>query len=147
MQSPTPPFKLTLTKQPSQLLAITEVSGSNNPGDCDGNPGPGSGNPDTLCGDAAWLDAVWEGSTGPTAAVDSENGRLQNRMGKTQQQGERSLCGRSLRRLTGESAHLGTVLGSVGNPPGWTQLPNGKEWDASISKPAYDSQVWSSKQE
>jgi prepilin-type N-terminal cleavage/methylation domain-containing protein/prepilin-type processing-associated H-X9-DG protein len=143
MQSPTPPFKLTAAKRASQLLCVTEVSGSNNPGDCDGNPGPGSGNPDTLCGDAAWLDAVWEGSTGPTDPVDSENGRLQtawakhnNRVNVLYVDGH---CAASLAsQLT-----WGEFWGVYGNPPAWPALPGGKEWDVSISKPAYDSQVWS----
>ena len=82
MTTPTPPFKATLAKQPANLVCVTEVSGSNNPGDCDGNPGPGSGNADTLCGDAAWLDDVWESTTGPNQPVDSENARLQTAWGK-----------------------------------------------------------------
>ena len=82
MQTPTPRFKASSASRPSQPLCVTEVSGSNNPGDCNGNPGPGSGNADTFCGDAAWLDAVWESNTGPNQPVDSENGRLQTAWGK-----------------------------------------------------------------
>src|ERR1700678_1258582 len=76
MQNPTPPFKAILVKRPAQMLCITEVSGSNNPGDCD--PSGGATDPsDPQCGDAAWLDGVWGGSTFGNSTVNSENGRLQ----------------------------------------------------------------------
>ena len=83
MQTPTPPFKATLVRRPAQLLCLTEVSGSNNPGDCYGNPGPRQWKRrSAYCGDAAWLDAIWEGSTGPLQPVDSGKcGRLQTAWG------------------------------------------------------------------
>lgn len=145
MQTPTPPFKLTLAKRPANLICVTEVSGSNNPGDCNGNPGPGSGNADSNCGDAAWLDCVWEGNTGPNQPVDSENGRLQtawakhnNRINVLYVDGH---CAPSLAsQLT-----WGQFWGVYGTPPLWPSLP--VAWSASISKPAYDNQVWSNNQE
>jgi prepilin-type N-terminal cleavage/methylation domain-containing protein/prepilin-type processing-associated H-X9-DG protein len=143
MFNPTPPFKITLVKQPSQLLCVTEVSGSNNPGDCDGNPGPGSGNADTLCGDAAWLDGVWEGSTGPNAAVDSENGRLQTAWAKHNNRvNVLYVDGHSAASLASRLT-WGEFWGIYGNPPTWQALPDGQTWNGSISKPSYDSQVWS----
>jgi len=141
MQSPTPPFKLTLTKQPANLVCMTEVSGSNNPGDCDGNPGPGSGNPDTLCGDAAWLDAVWEGSTGPNEPVDSENGRLQTAWGKHNKRVNVLFVDGHATISLASQLTWGQFWGVYGPPPEWPDLP--VKWQGSISKPAYDSEVWS----
>jgi prepilin-type processing-associated H-X9-DG protein len=146
MQSPTPPFKATLAPRPAQLLCITEISGSDNPGDCDGNPGPGSGNADTYCGDAAWLDGVWGSTTYGNTAVDSENGRLQtayakhdNRMNVLYVDGHNETT--LVSKLT-----WGVFFGSYGNPPQWPELP--APWNASISEtPLFDSQVWSTVQE
>ncbi len=147
MQTPTPPFKATLAKRPSQLLCITEVSGSNNPGDCDGNSGGGSGNAWVLCGDAAWLDGVWEASTGPSDAVDSENGRLQTAWAKHNKRVNVLYTdGHSASSLASQLT-WGEFWGVYGNAPVWPELPDGHMWNGSISKPAYDSQVWSSKQE
>jgi prepilin-type N-terminal cleavage/methylation domain-containing protein/prepilin-type processing-associated H-X9-DG protein len=141
MQTPTPPFKVTSVVKPVQLLCITEVSGSNNPGDCDGNPGPGSGNADQYCGDAAWLDAVWENNTGPSQAVDSENGRLQTAWAKHNNRvNVLYVDGHAAASLASQLTY-GEFWGVYGNPPAWEQIPVG--WNASISTPAYDSQVWS----
>jgi prepilin-type N-terminal cleavage/methylation domain-containing protein/prepilin-type processing-associated H-X9-DG protein len=143
MQDPTPPFKSTLAKRPSQLLCITEVSGSNNPGDCDGNSGRSSGNAWTLCGDAAWLDGVWEGSTGPTDPFDSENGRLQTAWGKHNNTvNVLYVDGHNASTLVSRLT-WGVFWGIYGNAPLWPELPDGHKWDGFISKPAYDSQVWS----
>jgi prepilin-type N-terminal cleavage/methylation domain-containing protein/prepilin-type processing-associated H-X9-DG protein len=142
MQNPTPPFKATLAPRPSSLLCVTEVSGSNNPGDCDGNPGPNSGNPDQFCGDAAWLDAVWEGSTGPNQPVDSENGRLQTAWGKHNKQVNVLYVDGHAATSLASRLTWGEFWGVYGPPPHWPAL-SGVEWNASISKPAYDSQVWS----
>jgi prepilin-type N-terminal cleavage/methylation domain-containing protein/prepilin-type processing-associated H-X9-DG protein len=145
MQTPTPPFKMTLSKQPANLISITEVSGSNNPNDSYGNSGTGSGNAWTLCGDAAWLDGVWEGSTGPNQPVDSENGRLQTAWGKHNNRvNVLFVDGHSMISLVSKLT-WGQFWGVYGNPPAWPALP--ETWSASISKPAYDSQVWSTAQE
>jgi prepilin-type N-terminal cleavage/methylation domain-containing protein/prepilin-type processing-associated H-X9-DG protein len=147
MQTPTPPFKVTLAKRPSQLLCITEVSGSNNPGDCDGNSGGGSGNGWALCGDAAWLDGVWESSTGATATVDSENGRLQTAYAKHNRRVNVLYTdGHSAASLASQLT-WGEFWGVYGNAPAWPVLPDNHRWNGSISKTAYDSQVWSTKQE
>jgi prepilin-type N-terminal cleavage/methylation domain-containing protein/prepilin-type processing-associated H-X9-DG protein len=145
MTSPTPPFKATLTKQPANLVCIADISGSNNPGDCDGNGGTGSGNAWTLCGDAAWMDAIWEESTGPGEPPDSENGRIQTAWGKHDNRvNVMFVDGHSTLTLASQLT-WGQFWGVYGNPPLWPEIPQG--WNASISKPAYDSQVWSTKQE
>jgi prepilin-type N-terminal cleavage/methylation domain-containing protein/prepilin-type processing-associated H-X9-DG protein len=145
MRNPTPPFKATLASRPSQLLCVTEVSGSNNPGDCDGNPGPGSGNADPFCGDAAWLDGVWEGSTGPNQPVDSENGRLQTAWAKHNNRVNVLFVDGHVDGSLASQLTWGEFWGVYGPPPAWPTLPVG--WNTSISKPAYDSQAWSNKPE
>jgi len=145
MQTPTPRFKASSVSRPSQLLCVTEVSGSNNPGDCDGNPGSGSGNPDSLCGDAAWLDAVWESNTGPYQPVDSENGRLQTAWGKHNKMVNVLYVDGHNESTLVSKLTWGVFWGVYGNPPAWPSIP--VRWNSSISKPAYDSQVWSNKPE
>jgi prepilin-type N-terminal cleavage/methylation domain-containing protein/prepilin-type processing-associated H-X9-DG protein len=145
MQTPTPPFKASQASQPAQLVCVTEVSGSNNPGDCNGNPGPGSGNPDTYCGDAAWLDAVWESSTGPSQSVDSENGRLQTAWGKHNNRVNVLYVDGHVTTTLASQLIWGEFWGVYGTRPDWPTLP--VAWNAPISKPAYDSQVWSNKPE
>lgn len=141
MQTPTPPFKATLAQQPANLVCITEVSGSNNPGDCNGNSGGATDPSDPYCGDAAWLDAVWEGSTGPNQPVNSENGRLQTAWGKHNNRVNVLFVDGHVVRSLASQLTWGQFWGVYGGPPGWPSLP--QEWNASISKPAYDSQVWS----
>jgi prepilin-type processing-associated H-X9-DG protein/prepilin-type N-terminal cleavage/methylation domain-containing protein len=145
MQTPTPSFKLINARRPSNLLAITEVSGSNNPGDCDGNSGGSSGNKWVLCGDAAWLDAVWESSTGPTQPADSENGRLQTAWGKHNDRVNVLFVDGHVAISLASQLTWGQFWGVYGPPPAWPQVPQG--WNDSISKPVYDSQVWSNVQE
>jgi prepilin-type N-terminal cleavage/methylation domain-containing protein/prepilin-type processing-associated H-X9-DG protein len=57
------PFKSASVSRPSEMVAVTDTSGSNNPGNT-----PAS----------AWLDSFWAGSSGPSQpASGSENCRLQ----------------------------------------------------------------------
>ncbi len=144
MQSPTPSFKVTLVTHPAQLVAITDVSGSNNPGDCDGNPGPGSGNSNPVCGDAAWLDDEWGANSGQTFPVDGFNGRLQTAWAKHNKtvnvlyaDGHAEIT--LVSRLT-----WGVFWGAYGPT---APLPPGIQWNASISRPSYDTQVWSNMEE
>jgi prepilin-type N-terminal cleavage/methylation domain-containing protein/prepilin-type processing-associated H-X9-DG protein len=145
MPDPTPPFKATLAKRPAQLLCVTEVSGANDPSDCDGNGSSTTdpANPD--CGDAAWLDDVWGSHSGPAFLPNSFNGRLQTAYAKHNNlvnvlyvdgHSESTLAS----RLT-----WGLFWGIYGPPPDWPKLvvPLDHQWNASISTPAYDSQVWS----
>jgi prepilin-type N-terminal cleavage/methylation domain-containing protein/prepilin-type processing-associated H-X9-DG protein len=145
MQTPTPPFKLTLALRPSQLLCISEVSGSDNPGDCDGNPGPGSGNAgDPDCGDAAWLDDVWGANSGEVFPVDGFNGRLQTAYAKHNGNTVNILYADGHSETTLASRLTwGVFWGVYGGPPLWPALPAGVLWNESISRTLYDSQVWS----
>lgn len=61
------PFKSSASSRPSDMVTLTDTSGSNDP-----NNTPAS----------AWLDSFWAGSSGPTQPVTSENARLQTAYAK-----------------------------------------------------------------
>jgi prepilin-type processing-associated H-X9-DG protein len=62
------PFKASFVSRPSDVVAVADTSGSNDP-----NNTPA----------AAWLDSFWAGFSGPTMpAVGSENARLQTSYGR-----------------------------------------------------------------
>jgi len=61
------PFKSAACSRPSDMVTLTDTSGSNDP-----NNTPAS----------AWLDSFWAGSSGPTQPVTSENARLQTAYAK-----------------------------------------------------------------
>jgi prepilin-type N-terminal cleavage/methylation domain-containing protein/prepilin-type processing-associated H-X9-DG protein len=61
------PFKASNSARPSEMVAVSDTSGSNDP-----NNTPA----------AAWLDSFWAGSSGPTQPVNSENVRLQTAYAK-----------------------------------------------------------------
>jgi prepilin-type processing-associated H-X9-DG protein len=125
------------------LVCVTEVSGSNNPADCDGNPGTPTNPADPASGDAAWLDGWWASTSGPTRPAGLQNGRLQtayarhnNRVNVVYVDGH---CATTLpSQLT-----WGAFWDVYGPPPAWTSLPFGQTWNGSISQVAYDPQVWS----
>jgi prepilin-type N-terminal cleavage/methylation domain-containing protein/prepilin-type processing-associated H-X9-DG protein len=141
MQSPTPPFKATLAAQPANLICVTEVSGSNNPENANGNSGGASDPSDPFSGDAAWLDAIWEGSTGPNQPVNSENGRLQTAWGKHNNRVNVLFVDGHAAVSLASQLTWGQFWGVYGNPPLWPALVN--PYNGFISQPAYDSQVWS----
>jgi prepilin-type N-terminal cleavage/methylation domain-containing protein/prepilin-type processing-associated H-X9-DG protein len=143
MQTPTPPFKLTLARQPANLLCVSEVSGSNDPHDSYGNGGAATDPSDPYCADAAWLDDVWGSSTGPSFAANSENGRLQTAWGKHNNAVNVLWVDGHAQPTLVSKLTWGEFWGVYGSPRVWPALPNGGTWYDSISKPAYDSQVWS----
>ncbi len=127
------PFKAASVQRASDVVVLTDTSGSNDP-----NNTPAS----------AWLDSFWAGSSGPTQPVTgSENARLQtayakhsNRVNVVYVDGH---SGPSLpSALTwGQFWNVFTpgvmLKTSPSTPVGQVQS------DASISKPAYDSAQWS----
>ena len=143
MTVPTPHFKYTSALRPTELLCVTEVSGSNNPADCDGNGGTPTNPADPASGDAAWLDGFWASVSGPTRPANLQNGRLQtayarhnDRVNVVYVDGH---CATTLpSRLT-----WGAFWGVYGPPPAFPALPFGQTWNGSISQVAYDPQVWS----
>lgn len=147
-------FKYTLAARPAQLLEVTEVSGSDNPANCDGNPG-GTG---SVTGDAAWLDGEWAEYSGTNGvpvnnpSQQPDNYRLQtawgkhlNRVNVTYVDGHSTLM--LVSQLT-YSQFWGIYTVSSGGTGGrgsgpqitlpWNETPNG-----SISYPQWDSVVWS----
>jgi len=147
MQVPTPPFNYTKALRPAQLLCVTEVSGSNDPADCDGNPGTPTDPADPACGDAAWLDGVWASVSGPTQPVNSPNGRLQTAWAKHNNRVNVLYVDGHTQTSLASQLTWGIFWGIYGPPPQWPVLPNGETWNGSISRARYDSQVWSNAQE
>jgi prepilin-type processing-associated H-X9-DG protein len=141
MQTPTPPFKLTLARQPSQLLAVTEVSGSNDPNDCDGNGGS------SITGDAAWLDDVWGANSGALFGIEGFNGRLQTAYAKHNNMVNVLYADGHSQATLASRLIWGNFWGVFGNPPLWPSMPPGVLWNDSISRTSYDTQVWSNDQE
>jgi prepilin-type N-terminal cleavage/methylation domain-containing protein/prepilin-type processing-associated H-X9-DG protein len=64
------PFKATDVSRPVDAVAVMDVNGSNDPSQIGGKA------------DAAWLDTVWAGSSGPNAAANGQNTRLQTEFAK-----------------------------------------------------------------
>lgn len=140
MAVPTPEFKLTSATRPSQLVCITEVSGSPNPNECDGNPGNAG-----IEGDAAWLDGEWALNSGTAGA--GNNGRLQTAYGKHDNMVnvmyvDGHAAPSLISRLT-----WGSFWGVYGTGGIWPALPNGEKWDTAIGTTSMDTQVWSNQQE
>jgi len=124
------PFKASSVTKPSDVVALTDISGST-----DSANGAGG---------SCWLDSVWSGASGPSVvATDSYNGRLQTCYAKhsdrvnivyvdshaAPSKPSALTWGHFYGNFTPGVA-LGTSYGTVLS-------------DDSISKPAYDSQQWS----
>ena len=74
------PFKTSQVQRPSEVLAVTEVNGTDNPKEIGG----GLGNEKA---DAAWLDSYWAGGSFPdqTSPKGNQNFRFQSQMRKHNQ--------------------------------------------------------------
>jgi prepilin-type N-terminal cleavage/methylation domain-containing protein/prepilin-type processing-associated H-X9-DG protein len=141
------PFKSSNVTRPSDMVAITDTSGSL------GTPGPNGspGDPSTATA-AAWLDTVWSGSSGPTQPVaNGFNDRLQtayakhdNRVNVVYVDGHAAA---SLASSLTWGQFYGVFTPGVTLPCSPNQPVSSVQSDASISSPAYDSQQWSTAQE
>jgi prepilin-type N-terminal cleavage/methylation domain-containing protein/prepilin-type processing-associated H-X9-DG protein len=133
-------FKSANVIQPADMVAMCDVSGSNDPGQINGDA------------DAAWLDTVWASYSGPsfgaTANGSSYNYRVQTAYGKHSNKS-------SFIYVDGHAAasycsqitwgqFYGVFTPNVPLPTyyGTTQISS-----SPISKPAYDSIEWSTKLE
>jgi prepilin-type N-terminal cleavage/methylation domain-containing protein/prepilin-type processing-associated H-X9-DG protein len=124
-------FKSANVLRPSDMVAICDVSGSNDPSQINGDA------------DAAWLDTVWAGFSGPTYGAVGFNGRVQTAYAK-------------------HSNRINVIYVDGHAAPSYpSQLTWGQFWgvftpgvflktqgidqesNASISKPQLDSQQWS----
>jgi len=131
------PFRSTSVARPTEMVALTDTSGSNNP-----NNTPA----------AAWLDSYWAGSSCPTLSpTASENARLQtsyarhsNRANVVYVDGHSAP---SLPSALTWGQFYGVFAGGVTlkTPPS-TPVSTVIS-DAFISSPAYDKLVWSSSPE
>jgi prepilin-type N-terminal cleavage/methylation domain-containing protein/prepilin-type processing-associated H-X9-DG protein len=131
------PFKATYVSRPSDLVTVSDVSGSNDPQNTGGSA------------DSAWLDTFWSGSSGPTLpATSMGNSRLQaayakhnNRVNIVYVDGHSAP---SLPSKLTWGQFFGFFDGSVAchSASGITQ-----QSDSPISSSDLDSQQWSSAQE
>jgi prepilin-type N-terminal cleavage/methylation domain-containing protein/prepilin-type processing-associated H-X9-DG protein len=129
------PFKAANATRPSEMVAIADCSGSNDPSRISGGS---SGSQDA---DAAWFDNVWAGNSGPGTGITSENGRLQTAHAKHNNRVNIVYCdGHSAASLPSRII-WGQFFGVFDNS---LQL---KPWNQSISQASYDSAEWSSQQE
>jgi prepilin-type processing-associated H-X9-DG protein len=125
-------FKATSVERPSDVVAVTEVNGTDNPAEIGG----GLGNEKA---DAAWLDAYWAGGSFPnaTAPKGNQNFRFQSQMKKHNQRVnivyvDGHAAGTKPRRLIWGQWH-----GIFSGP---TAIPNSvKHWTDPVSNAALDA--------
>jgi len=139
MQSSTQ-FKASSVFKPSETVAITDTSGSNDPSDPGSNPSDG----------AAWLDTVWAGSSGPGKAVVTGslgNARLQTAYAKHNNMVNivyvDGHAGATRPSALTWGQFFGVFSPGIACPTSYGSVMS----DASISSPAYDSVQWPSKPE
>jgi prepilin-type N-terminal cleavage/methylation domain-containing protein/prepilin-type processing-associated H-X9-DG protein len=128
------PFKAGSVTRPSELVALSDTSGSNDP-----NNTPA----------AAWLDSWWAGNSGPTLGVTgSENARLQtaharhnNRVNVVYVDGH---AAPSLPSKLTWGQFYGVFTPGVTLKTSPNSQISSVQSDAFISSSAYDSQEWSS---
>ena len=132
-------FKSANVQKPCDLVAICDVSGSNDPALING------------VADAAWLDTVWAGTSGPLETVGPSFGynyRLQTAYGKHNNRINVIYADGHAAPIYASALTWGQFFG-VFTPGVTLKAYNGvtKQSDAFISKPAYDSQAWSNQAE
>ena len=128
------PFKSSNVTQPSDMVAITDTSGSINPL--------------TSATAAAWLDTVWSGNSGASQPVaNGFNDRLQtayakhnNRVNVVYVDGH---AAPSLPSALTWGQFYGVFTPGVSLPCSPNQPDSSVQSDASISSPAYDTLQWS----
>ena len=133
-------FKASSVRKPSETVAISDTSGSNDPSDSNTSDG------------AAWLDTYWAGTSGPNAlpvVSGLGNGRLQTAYAKHSKNMVNIVYVDGHAGPTRPSALTWGQFYGVFSPgidcPTSTGSP--VKSDASISKPEYDGVEWPSKPE
>jgi prepilin-type N-terminal cleavage/methylation domain-containing protein/prepilin-type processing-associated H-X9-DG protein len=131
-------FKSANSPQPSNLIAICDISGSNDPGACDGNAGSGNGD-----ADAAWLDTEWAGNSGGTASITGFNKRIQTAYAKHNNRLNFIYVDGHAAPSYASQITWGQFWGIF--TPGISLRTAGsiQRSDRSISQPGYDSVQWS----
>jgi prepilin-type N-terminal cleavage/methylation domain-containing protein/prepilin-type processing-associated H-X9-DG protein len=127
------PFKATSVSRPSDVVALTDTSGSNDPGNTPA---------------AAWLDSFWAGSSGPSQPVAaSENCRLQTAYAKHNNRVNVIYVDGHAAPSRPSALTWGQFYGVF--TPGVTLKTSPStpmssvQSDAFISSPTYDNQQWS----
>jgi prepilin-type processing-associated H-X9-DG protein len=125
------PFKASFSSRPSEIVAISDTSGSNDP-----NNTPA----------AAWLDSFWAGASGPTQPVASENARLQTAYARHNNRANIVYVdGHAAPTLPSSliwGQFYGVFSGTIKNSP--STPTSSWQWNDSVSTRFLDSQVWSS---
>jgi prepilin-type N-terminal cleavage/methylation domain-containing protein/prepilin-type processing-associated H-X9-DG protein len=132
MTGNTQKFRSSSITDPADMVAICDVSGSNDPAQINGDA------------DAAWLDTIWAGGSGVNYPTTGFNGRVQtayakhnNRINVIYVDGH---AAPSLPSMLTWGQFWGVFTPGVALK---TQAGTTQRSDAPISKPAYDSQQWS----
>jgi len=132
-------FRASNTLKPSEMVALADSSGSNDPAEAY----PGGADHD-FKGDEAWLDEVWALNSGPAAPVDGKNHRLQTAYAKHNRRvNVIYVDGHSAAALP-SSLTWGQFYGIFDTG---VVLPNTFRPYSPISRPALDALEWSSKPE
>ena len=132
-------FKTSNASKPTDMVAVTDVSGSNDPRECC----PGGAASDYK-GDAAWLDEIWAVMSGPNQARDGKNHRLQTAYAKHNKRVNVIYVDGHAASSLPSTLTWGQFYGVF---EGNALLPNSSRPNSPISKPAYDAIEWSSKRE
>jgi prepilin-type N-terminal cleavage/methylation domain-containing protein/prepilin-type processing-associated H-X9-DG protein len=124
------PFKSSIVSRPSEIVAVTDSSGS-----IDAQGGAGG---------SAWLDTVWSGKSGSSvAASDPYNGRLQTCAAKHNNRVNVIYADTHAAPALPSSLTWGQFYGVfTPNKPLPTSYGNSVISDQSISTPAYDAVQW-----
>jgi prepilin-type N-terminal cleavage/methylation domain-containing protein/prepilin-type processing-associated H-X9-DG protein len=125
------PFKATSVTRPSDVPAVSDTSGSNDPGATSGG---------------AWLDAVWAATSGPNESSSSAgNGRLQTAFARHSDRVNIIYVDGHSAPSKPSALTWGPFFGNF-NPGVTLQIQGGGQGsvqsDASISSAAYDSVQW-----
>jgi prepilin-type processing-associated H-X9-DG protein len=129
-------FKSSGVQRPSDMVAICDCSGSNDPSQINGDA------------DAAWLDTVWAGYSGPNVAATADyNGRVQTAYAKHSNRINVIYVDCHAAPSYPSQLTWGQFWGVF--TPGVMLLTQGttQQSDGFISKPAYDSLQWSTEPE
>ncbi len=132
-------FKMANTIRPSDTVAITDVSGSNDPKESCPN-----GAANDYKADAAWLDEVWAVMSGPNQPRDGKNHRLQTAYAKHNKRVNVIYVDGHAAPALPSSLTWGQFYGEFDNN---VVLPNSTRTYSPISKAAYDDAEWSNKPE